>query len=91
MQRGGVLFLSLFLTYELSDLKRMLFSLLVGIEYAAIDEIHQLFIDGRAGKITDVLIDTLGVAIGICIWMLFFQIAMKIHKKRKDGVFNKQE
>ena len=83
---GGVLFLSLFLTYALSDAKRMLFSLLIGIEYAALDEVHQLFIAGRAGKLIDVLIDTIGVALGICVWMLICKLTMKQWKKRKDGV-----
>lgn len=88
---GGVLFLSLLSTYPLSETKRMLFSLLIGIEYAILDEIHQLFIEGRAGKIEDVLIDTIGVSIGICVAMLLYKIAIKILSKRKDGVFNKQE
>ena len=69
----------------------MLFSLLIGIEYAIIDEIHQLFIEGRAGKIVDVWIDSIGVCIGICVTMLFYKIIMQIFHKRKDGVCNKQE
>lgn len=69
----------------------MLICLLVGIEYAILDEIHQLFIEGRAGKIEDVFIDTIGVSIGICIAMLVFKIVIKILQKRKDGVFHKQE
>ena len=69
----------------------MLFSLLIGIEYASLDEIHQLFIEGRAGKITDVLIDTIGISIGICLAMLLYKIVSKILNTRKDGVFNKQE
>lgn len=79
------------MTYAWSDKKRMLISLLVGIEYAILDEIHQLFIEGRAGKIEDVFIDTIGVSIGICIAMLVFKIVIKILQKRKDGVFHKQE
>lgn len=41
---GGVLFLDLFLTYEFSEKKQILFSSLVGVEYAILDEIHQLLI-----------------------------------------------
>lgn len=40
-------------------------SLCVGILYAASDEIHQLFVPGRLGCITDVLIDAIGVAVGV--------------------------
>ena len=32
--------------------------------YAARDEIHQLFVLGRAGRISDVMIDSAGVLIG---------------------------
>ena len=87
---GGILFLTLFLTYTWSDKKRMLLSLLIGIEYAILDEIHQLFIDGRAGKVADVLIDTIGVSIGICLAMLIHKIILQVRQKRKEGVTNKQ-
>ncbi len=40
---------------------------LIGALYAASDEIHQLFVPGRAGQIRDVLIDSCGVFAGICI------------------------
>lgn len=36
--------------------------------YAAIDEIHQLFIPDRAGRVVDVLIDSIGILIGIAIF-----------------------
>lgn len=88
---GGMLFFSLFLTYPFSDKKRMLCAWLVGVEYAAIDEIHQLFIDGRSGQILDVFIDSIGVAIGICVLMLVYKTAKKIFAKRKEGLKNKKE
>lgn len=40
-------------------------SILICILYACTDEIHQLFIQGRGGRIFDVLIDTLGSLTGI--------------------------
>jgi VanZ family protein len=40
-------------------------SLVLGIAYAASDEVHQRFVPGRHGSVSDVLIDTVGVAIGI--------------------------
>ena len=45
----------------------ILISLLICFLYACSDEIHQIFIDGRAGRITDVLIDTLGSMLGLLI------------------------
>lgn len=38
-------------------------SMLAVFLYACTDEIHQLFVDGRAGRFTDVLIDCLGAAV----------------------------
>ena len=40
-------------------------SILICLLYACSDEIHQLFIKGREGKIFDVCIDTLGSLTGI--------------------------
>jgi len=82
---GGILFLLMFMTYKLSDTKKIIFSISVGMEYAAIDEIHQLFIDGRSGKISDVFIDTIGVAMGVCVLMLFYKLLKKLWKKGKMG------
>lgn len=41
---------------------------LIGFVYAASDEIHQLYVPGRAGQFRDVLIDSAGVLIGICLY-----------------------
>lgn len=38
---------------------------LVSVGYAATDEFHQTFVPGRAGQVGDVLIDSIGVAIGV--------------------------
>ena len=86
MRFGGILFCTLFLTYEITDLKRMIFALFLGIEYATIDEIHQLFVQGRAGQIIDVFIDSIGILLGICIGMLIYKI--KIGFKRKKALKN---
>jgi VanZ family protein len=43
--------------------------LFVGL-YAASDEIHQLFVPNREGKVADVLIDVTGALLGI--WLLWF-------------------
>jgi len=40
----------------------------VGVAYAASDELHQHFVEGRVGSPLDVLIDSVGVAIGILLW-----------------------
>lgn len=78
---GGVLFYSLFSTYDFSKKKRTLISLGLGIWYAALDEVHQLFIPGRSGCITDVCIDSLGILFGIIFIRVIFKILEIIKNK----------
>ena len=40
-------------------------ALAVGIAYAASDEVHQHFVSGRQGSPLDVLLDSVGVAVGV--------------------------
>jgi VanZ family protein len=40
----------------------------LGVAYAASDELHQHFVSGRVGSPIDVLIDSVGVAIGVVLW-----------------------
>ena len=51
-------------------LKIYLITILICFLYAITDEYHQTFIDGRAGKFTDVLIDTSGATIACLIVMI---------------------
>ena len=82
---GGILFLNLFLTYEWSDKRRIITSVLLGIWYAIFDEIHQLFVPERSGNIIDVFIDSLGICFGVCFMMLIYKIFKK-HQKKKEGI-----
>lgn len=49
------------------------YSLMLSACYAVTDEVHQLFVAGRAGRFSDVCIDTCGAVIGL----LFFTIILK--------------
>ncbi len=40
---------------------------LATVIYAATDEFHQLFVEGRSGQVTDVCIDALGGAVGVIV------------------------
>lgn len=51
--------------------KRYLWSLSGAVVYAATDEFHQLFIEGRSGEIKDVCIDATGAIIGLALICLF--------------------
>lgn len=50
---------------EFNVSNKFIISLLICILYAISDEIHQLFIVGRSGKVLDVCIDSLGSLLGI--------------------------
>ena len=52
----------------LRTLGQVLPALALGIAYAASDELHQHFVRGRTGASLDVLIDAVGVAIGVTAW-----------------------
>ena len=46
---------------------KYLVSFIICVFYACTDEAHQLFVDGRAGRVFDVFIDTSGVFVGVLI------------------------
>ncbi len=45
-----------------------------GLLYAAGDEVHQMFVNGRAAQLFDVMIDTLGSGFGFFCFILFGKI-----------------
>lgn len=55
----------------------------IGIAYASLDEFHQLFVPGRSGEIRDVCVDTIGILIGIGIFLLLLKLCNHIRYKRK--------
>ncbi len=64
---GGLIIYNFFNTFNICNKKKIIYAIIFGMLYATTDEIHQLFIDGRSGQITDVLIDTAGVGFGCSI------------------------
>ena len=58
----GVLASLCFYYYEIRHYAVMGF--LLGVLYAASDEIHQVFVPGRSGQLTDVMLDSCGVLAG---------------------------
>lgn len=48
------------LRFYINKNKALVLSIILCFLYASTDEFHQLFIEGRAGRFTDVLIDTSG-------------------------------
>lgn len=80
----GILLMLLISTYNLKEKYRVNISLIIGILYASSDELHQKFIAGRSAKITDVMIDTLGVMVGITLIMIVKQVIQTIKKREND-------
>lgn len=77
---GGVLILNFINTYNIYLKKKIIYSIAVGAIYASTDEIHQLFVEGRGGLVTDVLLDSFGVATGVCIFLCIMKIIQMIRK-----------
>lgn len=78
---GGVLIYGLLLTFKFNSKLQLIFAWIFTIFYAITDEIHQLFIPGRTGKIIDVFIDSLGALIGICLLLFFIKILKQVKRK----------
>ena len=73
----GILALNCFKDYKIKNL--VILSITFCILYAVTDEIHQTFVPGRAGLITDVIIDSCGSISGI----IFYYFA-KIRKVKYE-------
>lgn len=66
-----------------SNKRKIIQSGIIGIMYAITDEIHQLFVPGRSGRILDVGIDSLGVITGIIIYQILEKIINYVKTRRK--------
>ena len=82
----GLLLMALLSTFEMKEKNRIIMSLIIGIIYASSDEIHQSFVPERSPMITDVMIDTMGVMLGILLIMLGKAIIKKYKKNSKEMV-----
>lgn len=86
---GGILIIFFISTIVKSEGRGVLYSTLIGLIYAITDEIHQMFMDGRTAKVTDVYIDTLGVITGIVIYITIKKIIYCI-KSKDDKMVKKR-
>lgn len=68
--------------WEMSFLRRGITAFFAAAVYAATDEIHQLFVAGRSGRFSDVLIDSSGALLGVLIFALIVRIVKRIHRRR---------
>lgn len=68
--------------WEMTLLRRGIISFAVTALYAASDEIHQLFVPGRAGRIGDVLIDSAGALLGVIIFILLGKLIQTLRRRK---------
>ena len=76
--------LGILVVHALGISKRIkaVFALIICAVYAASDEFHQLFIPGRGSDVRDVMIDSIGAAAGISIYILCMAVAGRIMKRK---------
>lgn len=66
----GFSVMGFFCTFDIKNKYKLLWSGLIGVTYAGLDEFHQSFTPGRGPSIKDVAIDSAGVLTGIFIMIL---------------------
>lgn len=64
---GGILIYNYINTLKLKENKKIIVSIILGILYAASDEMHQYFVAGRSAQVLDVCIDSMGIILGVII------------------------
>ena len=60
--------------YNISTRNKLIYAFCICLVYACSDEIHQLFVPGRTGRVIDIFIDSIGSLIGL---VLFYFIKNK--------------
>ncbi len=73
----GVLLVNAFGKWGRLNSRHLVAAFVIAVLYAASDEYHQLFIEGRSGEVRDVLIDSAGAATGIGLCWLFSLLIQK--------------
>ena len=75
----GLILINLLRKYYKLNYKVIISAILLCMLVASCDEFYQLFIGGRTGKFSDVLIDTSGSSVGIIIYSIIYKL---VNRKR---------
>lgn len=67
---------------KLSNRAKIIIPVILAAAYAALDELHQLFVPGRSGQLSDILLDSVA---GLIFVLIFVLIDSKIRKSRAVG------
>ena len=73
----GISFICFLREFSIPVLKLLLLSIFLTFLYACSDEVHQLFVPGRSGQVSDVLLDTIGASVGVGLYYLLFRKKLK--------------
>ncbi len=87
LEYAGLAVLIFNAAYQTSGYQRPFIALIISSLYAVSDEIHQLFVEGRAFQISDIAVDSLGAASGITVLILLIKLVSKI---KGGGYVDKQ-
>ena len=72
------------LTFENKTIRyKTLLSVGISVLYAVSDEIHQLFVAGRSGQISDVLLDSFGIFCGVLFINLLLIFVQRFFSKER--------
>ena len=63
---------------SMSRRRRIGWAVWTAVFYACTDEFHQLFVAGRAGRISDVLVDSVGAVLGLVLFLSAQKIVGKV-------------
>ncbi len=80
----GVSCASALSTYRFKTKNKAISAVLICLVYAISDEVHQLFVPGRAGRITDVMIDLSGSVLGVMLVLGIVSVYRKSQLKKKN-------
>lgn len=78
----AVLFLGNFFQYRHTYKRKFLLAWICAACYAATDEFHQLFVEGRSGQLKDVCIDSAGAFLGLCGVYVIIRLFSRLSKDR---------
>lgn len=81
---GGISIINFVNTYSLEEKKKLVYSVSIGAIYACTDEFHQLFVEGRSGQFTDIMIDSLGCTTGVCVFLCVKKILEELIWKKSN-------
>ena len=77
----GILMINGLSSSDIYGFKGIGLAILICILYAISDEVHQLFIPGRGGQVSDVILDSVGTIVGILGYKGFSNIGKIYYRK----------